>query len=267
VADPVPFEQVAHLVVVEARVNGEAAPFVFDSGIGLTTLSTAFAERAGVRRLDETFTGRRMSGQAVEVPLALAGRIEVGPFRSAEQRVGLLDLDGLPPELEGLGGFLSLAAFGDAAVTVDYDGRALSAVPVEGTRVPLSMRREGPSLDPFMALVLPSGREIEVEVDMGSDELILDERFAPDVGVDLADPSLSRREGEDETGHRYRRTFGRFEGAIHPAGAPELVQEGGGVMFQSIIHDGLIGHAFLSRGPLTWDLPGSALVFGPLSRK
>jgi hypothetical protein len=220
-----------------------------------------------VQRLDETFTGRRMSGQSVEVALGRAASLEVGPFRCADPVVGLLDLDGLPPELNGLGGFLSLAAFDRAVVTVDYERQVLTQARLDGTAVSLTLRRDGPSLDAFTALVLPSGREIEVEVDMGSDELILDERFAPDVGVDLDDPSLRRRDGTDETGHSYRRTFGRFGGAIHPAGAPELAQHGGRVMFQSIIHDGLIGHAFLSRGPVTWVLRTPQLVFGPPTSK
>jgi hypothetical protein len=89
-----------------------------------------------------------------------------------------------------------------------------------------------------MTLELPSGRRVLVEVDMGSDVLILDERFADDVGVDLADDALLRRE------------------------APELGQRDPQVIFQSIIHDGLVGQDFLSRfAAVTWDLAGARLIF------
>jgi hypothetical protein len=240
-------------------VNGEEAPFVFDSGIGVTLLGEAFAERARVVRSTDVYTGRRMSGQEVSVPLGDAA-IEVGPFRREGATVGIHDLGSMPPELSGLAGFLSLDVFGDA-VTVDYRRRELRAGPVDGVEVPLELRRDGPSLDAYAALTLPSGTEILAEVDMGSDVLVLDERFAEDVGVDLSDPALERREGTDETGNRFARTFAVVRGDIYPPAAPTLAQHDPRVMFQSIIHDGLVGHAFLSRfSAVTWDLAGSRLI-------
>jgi len=252
---------VHHLVVVRARVNGEEAPFVLDSGIGITLLGSAFARRAGVAARGDEFSGRRMSGQEVVLPLGEAGAIELGPFRREQASVGIRDLEGLPPELEGLGGFLSLDVFAGGVLTVDYARRELRTEPVEGVEVPLELHRDGPSLDAYLELALPSGRHVRVEVDMGSDVLILDERFAGDIGLDLADPSLDRREGTDETGCRYLRTFGVVSGAIQPVGAPALAQADPPVMLQSIVHDGLVGHGFLGRfAAVTWDLAASRLV-------
>jgi hypothetical protein len=34
-------------------------------------------------------------------------------------------------------------------------------------------------------------------------------------------------------------------------------------MFQEIIYDGLIGHAFLGRFTVTYDMPGARMIFGP----
>jgi ubiquinone/menaquinone biosynthesis C-methylase UbiE len=257
----VPFELVHHLVVVRARVNGEEAPFVLDSGIGITLLGSTLARRAGVAASGDEFSGRRMSGQEVALPLGEAVTIELGPFRREHATVGIRDLDGLPAELEGLGGFLSLDVFAGGVLTVDYARRELRAEPAEGIEVPLELHRDGPSLDAYLELALPSGRQVRVEVDMGSDVLILDERLAGDVGIDLEDPSLDRREGTDETGHRYLRTFGVASGAIQPVGAPALAQSDPPVMLQSIVHDGLVGHGFLGRfAAVTWDLAASRLV-------
>ena len=247
-------------MIVRVRVDGEEAPFVFDSGIGLPLLGAAFAERVGVTPSGGEFSGRRMSGQEVSVPLGEAGSIELGPFHRERVTVGILDLGGGLPELAELAGFLSLGVFGDS-VTVDYARSELRAEQVEGVEVPLELHRDGPSLDGYLTLELPSGRQVLVEVDMGSDVLILDERFAADVGVDLARETLERREGTDETGHRYVRTFGIVEGVVQPAGAPELGQRDPRVMFQSIVHDGLVGHDFLSRfAAVTWDLAGARLI-------
>ena len=72
-----------------------------------------------------------------------------------------------------------------------------------GAAVPLRLERDGPSLCAFLALALPGAGAIEVEVDMGSDMLILDERLAPEVGVRLDDPGVRRVEGRDETGNDF----------------------------------------------------------------
>ena len=97
---------------------------------------------------------------------------------------------------------------------------------------------------------------------MGSDALILAERLAGEVGVDLADPGVRRVEGTDETGHAFTRFFTRLEGRIHPTGVPELVQEAPAVMFQRIIYDGLVGDAFLRRFRVTFDVPHRRILFG-----
>ena len=78
----------------------------------------------------------------------------------------------------------------------------------------MRLERDGPSLCAFLALALPGAGAIEVEVDMGSDTLILDERLAPQVGVSLDDPGVRRVEGRDETGNAYTRSFARLEGTI-----------------------------------------------------
>ena len=67
----VPFDYLHHLVTVPVTINGSIeARFVLDSGIGLTLVSVAVADAVGCVPSGETFSGRRMSGQEVEVTLA-----------------------------------------------------------------------------------------------------------------------------------------------------------------------------------------------------
>jgi hypothetical protein len=107
----------------------------------------------------------------------------------------------------------------------------------------------------FVPMALPDGRVADCEVDLGSDVLILDERFA-DLGVG----EERRVEGADETGHAYTRRFLTLGGAVHPETAPALAQEAPAVMFQSIIHDGLVGKQFLSRFAVTFDVVRETLL-------
>ena len=246
----VPFERVAHLVTVPVTLNGVETAFVFDSGIGVTLV-----RRTGACvTTAETFTGRRMSGQAVPVPLATAPSLAFAGLEQTDVSVGVLDLT-LPPELDHIGGFLSLAFFAEHAVTIDYPRGVVRIGGGDGTELDVRVERDGPSVGVHLPLTIPGGEAIEVEVDMGSDALILDERFAQ-----LAGEPERVVEGVDETGNTYRRSFATLRGSIHPTAAPELAQEDPDVMFQSIVYDGLVGDAFLRRYAVTFDVAASRLV-------
>lgn len=251
------FELLHHLVVVPVQLNAVERRFVLDSGIGLTLV------RAGCEGCVPTgasFTGKRMSGQEVAVPLATASGLAFAGVEQREAEVGILDMSGFPRELAEVDGFLSLAFFRRQPFTVDYERRTIrDATKTAGTHIPLRLEIEGPAVTAFMPLTIPGGRVVDVELDMGSDSLILDERFAAETGVRLDDPTVRREEGVDETGNRYLRAFARLDGEIHPAGSPELAQRDPEVMFQRVIHEGLLGHAYLSRFSVTWDLPGAQL--------
>lgn len=262
-----------HLVTVPVHVGDVEARFVLDTGIGPTLLSTSLAERAGCAPTGGVFHGRRMSGQEVTLELVRVPSLRLGDLERRDLEAGTLDLSGFPPELAEIGGFLSPAFFGGQPFTVDY---AADAVVIEteetlaerlrsGTAVEVRVERDGPSTDVFLPLTLPGGRSISVEVDMGSDALILDERFAEEVGVDLDAPEVRRVEGTDETGGAFTRWFATLPGAIHPTGAPALAQERPDAMFQRIVHEGLVGDAFLRRQTVTYDLAASRMVFGATS--
>ena len=68
----------------------------------------------------------------------------------------------------------------------------------------------------FMPLTIPGGRSISVEIDMGSDQQILDEGFAEETGASLDSDGERRVEATDETGHAYTRRFTRLAGRILP---------------------------------------------------
>jgi Aspartyl protease len=263
-ARSVAFEYLAHLVVVPVTAGGVETRFVFDSGIGLTLVSGSLADRLGCGATGRVFTGRRMSGQEVSVPLATLDSLELGGYRRSGLTVGIFDLG--VPGLEGIDGFLSLDYFRDAPVTVDYGSQhvAVGERP-PGVPVAVHVDRDGPSTTVYMPLELPSGRTVSVEVDMGSDDLILDERFAAELGVDLDDASVRRVEGRDETGHEYVRRFTSLSGVVRVPTAPQLAQRDPGVMFQKIVYEGLVGQSFLRNFAVTFDLPNERLIFSTLS--
>ncbi len=258
-----PFRYLHHLVTVPVGVDDRhEARFILDSGIGPSIVSASVAERLGLVTGPTTFSGRRMSGQEVTLPLAELASLRFDDLRREHVAVGVLDMSGFPPEVAEIDGFLSLAFFDDTPFTVDYRrGIVGLGAPDGGVSAALEVERDGPSVTVFMRLVLPGGRTAWVEVDMGSDALILDEDLAESVGVALDDPSLRVVEGTDETGHAYTRRFTTLRGAIHPEGAPSIAQADPDVMFQRIRYDGLVGDAFLRRFAVTFDLPGGRIGF------
>lgn len=265
------FGRLHHLITVPVTIGGANARFVLDSGIGPTIVADSFAEAAGVRPLGSSFTGRRMSGQEVTLPLARAPSLAVAALRHEDMVVGVLDMSGFPDEIRELGGFISLTFFAETPFTVDYcrgeivleTAESLATRRAQGAELDLRLEHDGPSLTAFCRLTLPNARSVWTEVDMGSDALILDERLAPELGVDLSGEAVRAVEGVDETGHEFTRFFTRLEGRVYADGAPGLAQEGPDVMFQRIIYDGLVGDAFLRRFAVTFDLPRGQMVLAP----
>jgi hypothetical protein len=252
----IPFEYLAHLVTIPVTAAGTEARFVFDSGIGLTLLTESLAREIGCETDGSTFSGRRMSGQEVSVPLATLDSLELGDYRRGGVTVGVLDLG-----VDGVDGFLSLDFFAETPVTVDYGSQQIHVdEPPSGIPVEVRVDRDGPSTAVHMPLELPDGRTISVEVDMGSNELILDERFAAQLGVDLDDAAVQKVDGRDETGHEYTRYFTSLDGLVRVPTAPELAQRDPDVQFQKIIYDGLVGHAFLRNFTVTYDLPNARIL-------
>jgi hypothetical protein len=99
-------------------------------------------------------------------------------------------------------------------------------------------------------------------VDTGSESVILDEGLAADVGVHLGDPGTRTVAGTDETGHRFTRYFATIDGEITVTLAPHCRITRPEVMFQKIIHDGLVGSAFLRNYITTYDLANRRMIFG-----
>jgi predicted aspartyl protease len=265
----VPFTYVEHLLTIPARLDGSAARLIFDTGIGVSLISTAFAGKIGCVPGSETYTGRRMSGQPVTTPIGTVTSAQVGSYRIEDVAVGVFDIGDLP----GIDGFISLTPFRSVPVTVDYpagalvieDGESLAARAACGTAVTVQVEHDGPhATEVRLAIDLPGGCAAVAEVDTGSDSLILAESFAAAVGVDLGADGIRKVDGSDETGHVYTRYFAPLPGDICVSGAPEYRQTRPDAMFQKIIHAGLVGNSFLrrdGRGIVTFDLARSRMIF------
>lgn len=255
-------ERVAHLVRITVPVGDRSCRFLVDTGIGVNVVSSVLVSELGLAPTGESFSGRRMSGQVVETPLVSLPPLTVDRVTVGDQVAGVADL-GPADGPDGFAGILGLPAFAGTSVTIDPVASTLSVGASEAGdawSVPLELRVDGPSLTPFVTLTLPGVGEVTVELDTGSESLILDESFR--AGLELAG-EVEERAGVDETGYSWTRRFSTLAGSIHLTGAAETGQERPRVMFQEIIHDGLLGTAYLDRYRYTVDVAGSRLRLAP----
>jgi len=194
--------------------------------------------------------------------------VGVGDVRRDDVPAGIFDI-GAAAGLDGIDGFLSLDFFRSTPVTVDYaastlvleDEPSLARRAQAGAAVGVDVERDGPATQVRLAMRLPGGRPVTVEVDTGSDALILDEALAAEAGIDLADTAVRKQEANDETGHAFARYFTMLRGEVSVAGALRIRQADPEVMFQRIIYDGLVGNSFLKNFTVTYDLPNVRMLF------
>jgi len=267
-ASVVPFEYVAHALTIPVRVSGTDTRSIFDTGIGLNLISEGLAARVGCCPDGSTFTGRRMSGQAVTVPQGTLESLQVGASLMRNVPVGIFDMHAMA----GLGdveGFVSLSFFRTAPFTIDYsagllileDETSLARRAEAGTSVAVRVGYDGCSTDLMLSMDLPSGKPISVEVDTGSDTLILNEWLADDAGIDLKGQGVREVKAVDETGHEFIRYFTELRGDVQVSNAPSIRMTSPQVMFQKIIYDGLVGDQFLRNFTTTYDLANSRVIF------
>ena len=257
-------------MVVPVQINGNITQnFIFDTGIGVNLISKSICEQIHCK-IEGEYSGKRMSGQEIRIPMSSVDSLSVAGHELKSVPVGVFDIDAMIPG-SNIGGFLSLGFFKNLPYSVDYKKQiiifensvSLEKIRSEGTRVPILLDVEGPALQIFMPLVLPDDQRISVEVDTGSQILILNDSFMKALGVQADGPDVRRKDGKDETGNTFSRFFTSLQGKIHLVQSPDIGMENPEVMFQKIIYDGLVGHVFLSRFRVTYDLPNAEMIFRP----
>jgi hypothetical protein len=257
----------------EARVGDTSTRLMLDTGGGVTLLSKKLCEKVGCVP-DGTFTGKRMSGQALTIPMARVESIVMAGHAVKNARVAVLDTASLlHPDL-GVDGIAGLDLFRDCPFTIDYgshelvleDESSLAVRRAAGEVVSVRVENDGPATVVFMPLQLePNASPLQMEVDNGSRDLILDERFMMTLGIAKDAAGVKQVDGQDETEHGYTRWFTSMPRPARVPGTLRVgVSAGATVMFQKIIHDGLVGHAFLSGHVTTYDLARGQMIFGPL---
>lgn len=116
-----PLQRFPHgLWAIEVGLSGETHPFLFDTGAGLTTITTDLAERAGLRPSGR-LTGFRMTGERVDLARCPDVTLDLGGRPIHHEVLGVLDLMALlPDDFPTIGGVLALNSFLDQPFTANF---------------------------------------------------------------------------------------------------------------------------------------------------
>lgn len=153
-----PFEYVAKTFIsVPVTLNGSITKrFIVDTGAGISVVSKSLCAELGCK-LDGDFTGKRMSGQSVKIPLAKIQSLAVGDINHSDMTVGLFDMDVLMPGA-GIDGIVALDFFRNLSVSFNYKNNTLTfetassvdEIVGKGASVPVKFEIEGPSVGILM---------------------------------------------------------------------------------------------------------------------
>jgi hypothetical protein len=240
-----PFTVDAGMVKVNASINGAPpGPMLVDLGAGVDVLSGQAARRAHLKT-DDVFTGWRMRGDRIDLPIGTITSIAIGPTLVNGPWVTEWDaLDG-----HGVDGLISASQFRNVPVTFDYVHRVLTfedadslALRTNGaTRVPLLLQDDrGISLGIFARFDFGHGQSGLCEIDTGSQGIFLAKRFAEKFGL-AAGIATARLD------------------AIGLYGAPSVDGKPMDVRFGDLIYDCNVGNDFWKGRVFTLDIPHKAL--------
>lgn len=257
--------QTQHFLTLPVTVHDQPTIAILDTGIGLALISQAMCERIGCT-IDGEFTGRRMSGQAVTIPTTTLQRLEVGGVQQERVAAGVVDIEGFFPDPR-IEAFVGLPFFEDTPFTLTSEHLIIESEQSLRTREQgasasssrIRLDRQGIALDAFAPVRLSDGTQIEVLMDTGSHGVTLHTRYAESLGIDFEADTVERREGQDETDHTYTRYFTTLD-ELAFVDAPTRSATNLRVMFQEIIHDGLVGTQFMEQFEVTFDLARSRVL-------
>ena len=245
---------------VQGTVNGATVPMRIDLGAGVDVLSQSI----GSRNVDVNgkFVTLNLTGQRVDLPIGKVVSMALGQFKVNSDTVGIW------PGLDGSGadGLISASAFRDITATFDFrQHQLLIEDPVTvvertrvATRVGLSLQDElGISVGVFARFDFGNHRFGLCSLNTGTRDIMIDRRFAPKLGVNLADPTL--KHVKTPLGDGIAATIG----SLALDGAPDSVMHNVPVVFEDLVYDCNVGNAYWADKVITLDIPHRVMYLAP----
>lgn len=108
-------------ILMKAEVNGISGNFIFDTGAGLNLFFKDFAKKLEIKDSYNFFVAHRATGEAITTPIYYAKDLKIGNRLFKDQLYSTFDLT-----LKGIDGLISLQAFQDIPVIIDYQNKTIT---------------------------------------------------------------------------------------------------------------------------------------------
>ena len=243
-----------NLMTVRASINGYSGTFLFDTGEGVTLISTKVAQAIGCTPWGQV-TAIRMRGDRIDAPHCDGIPIAIEGQRLTAPSVVVFDImKFFPPDAPGLDGSIGLDLFAGHAVTfalaqhelIVESPQSLASRIGHATQVPLRIVRDaqGLALTADIGVATPDGTAW-MELDSGSGGITVSKVIAP----------LLKLDPESTASQSVRFTIGST-----------VVVEGHARVMDRMIMDGNIGASFLAKWNVTLNLADGRAWIAPADR-
>jgi hypothetical protein len=244
---------------IEVEVDGVKAWVIFDTGAGVTAIGAELADKIGCKPYGQ-ISGVRMTGELLRAPWCGPAAITAAGG-DAQDTVMYFDVASLlPPDWPHVDGVVSLGAFQDGPITLDWPGNRL-ILESEGSLAectkglvgaPLHLQRDiaGHSLSVFFEIDAERA-PLRILLDSGSGDIggnILAPHAFAQLGLEVSNVATEQEPGE------------RVPVDITVAGVP---MTGVDVHARDIIYDGNFGADFLARNVVTLDFASQRIWIAP----
>jgi len=240
---------------------------VLDTGGGLAVLAPSVIEKVHGAPAGQ-FTGFRMTGERLNIPLFTIPRLVIGPMEERDVLVGSWDvLDKIHVD-----GLISLSQFRDQAFTLDFANKTLTFE----IRKTLDKRRANAvvspirlddfrdvSLDMFSEFLI-AGHPGQCEIDTGSPVSTVNTRYMKPLGIQPDDKDVRKVEKRTIAGGTEIRYDTKVSG-IALAAAPKIDIRHPQISFVDVIYDCVVGVDFWSGKTLTVDTPDRQIMVSAVS--
>lgn len=250
-------------IVVPATV-GDDTPvhFLFDTGSGFDVLAPSL-----VRKLHGTpgghFTGFRMFGDRIDIPLFVVPKLAIGPLVKSNALVGTWDvLDSLH-----IDGIVSMNDFRRQPFTLDFvhgmlyfeTAATLAARRAAGVATPLQADDvRNMSLDLFARFAI-GDTSAQCSIDTGSPVSTVHLRYMQALGLSPDSPDVRKHEARSVTGG-IQVTYGANIPRLALADHPNVALTHPRVSLADIIYDCVVGVEFWAGRVVTMDVPNRQLI-------
>jgi len=259
----IPFETNAEgMVKVPATFGGVEVQALLDTGSGIHLIAPSVLKKLAAKPAG-IFSGFRMSGERVDLPLYTIPSVRIGPFEKKNVTVGLfaiLDKVGIPA-------IIGMPTLREQPFTIDFIHKQL----VFETPQSLSQRRSagdvvnlqvdddrGIMLDLFAEFSFGKATGL-CEIDTGNPGNAVNSRFMDALGIDKDSQSVEKSTIKTITGverTRYKTTVAQ----IGFESSPSSAKKDAPVAFSDIIFDCVIGIDYYRDKVLTFDIAHRELI-------